>query len=137
MIETAKTPERKQRAEGRKALVQTLIKPDGGLEFDSAEEVDKFSEDDPDYLPLNARTFTNLIMGTNGTKKDLLAHWDEYTNRFKKADAKRILANYKDVNDKANQALGLTGDDKKEEAKPVFGSNKNLVDQMLDALDTL
>lgn len=137
MIETAKTPERKQRAEGRKALVQTLLKPEGGLEFDSAEEVDKFSEDDPDYLPLNARTFTNLVMGTDGTKKDLLAHWDEYTNRFKKADAKRILANYKDVADKANQALGLTGDDKKEEAKPVFSSNKNLVDQMLDALDTL
>lgn len=137
MIETAKTPERKKRSEGRKALVKALLKPEGGLEFDSSQEVDKYSEDDPDYLPLNARTFTNLIMGTDGTKKDLLAHWDEYTNRFKKNDAKRILANYSDVVDKANQALGLNGEDKKE--KPVFGKggSGSLADDLLRALDEI
>ena len=137
MIETAKTPERKKRSEGRKALVKALLKPEGGLEFDSSQEVDKYSEDDPDYLPLNARTFTNLIMGTDGTKKDLLAHWDEYTNRFKKNDAKRILANYSDVVDKANQALGLNGEDKKE--KPVFGrgDSGSLADDLLRALDEI
>lgn len=137
MIETAKTPERKRRSEGRKALVKALLKPEGGLEFDSSQEVDKYSEDDPDYLPLNARTFTNLIMGTDGTKKDLLAHWDEYTNRFKKNDAKRILANYSDVVDKANQALGLNGEDKKE--KPVFGrgGGSSLADDLLRALDEI
>ena len=137
MIETAKTPERKRRSEGRKALVKALLKPEGGLEFDSSQEVDKYSEDDPDYLPLNARTFTNLIMGTDGTKKDLLAHWDEYTNRFKKNDAKRILANYSDVVDKANQALGLNGEDKKE--KPVFGQggSGSLADDLLRALDEI
>lgn len=137
MIETAKTPERKKRSEGRKALVKALLKPEGGLEFDSSQEVDKYSEDDPDYLPLNARTFTNLIMGTDGTKKDLLAHWDEYTNRFKKNDAKRILANYSDVVDKANQALGLNGEDKKE--KPVFGrgGSGSLADDLLRALDEI
>lgn len=137
MIETAKTPERKKRSEGRKALVKALLKPEGGLEFDSSQEVDKYSEDDPDYLPLNARTFTNLIMGTDGTKKDLLAHWDEYTNRFKKNDAKRILANYSDVIDKANQALGLNGEDKKE--KPVFGrgGSGSLADDLLRALDEI
>ena len=137
MIKTSKTPEKKKRSEGRKALVQALLKPEGGIEFDSSQEVDKYSEEDPDYLPLNARTFTNLIMGTDGTKKDLLAHWDEYTNRFKKNEAKRILANYVDVQDKANQALGIGEKDKQE--KPVFnkGGSGNLADDLLRALDEL
>ena len=137
MIETSKTPEKKKRSEGRKALVQALLKPEGGIDFDSSQEVDKYSEEDPDYLPLNARTFTNLIMGTDGTKKDLLAHWDEYTNRFKKNEAKRILANYVDVQDKANQALGIGEKDKQE--KPVFNKagSGNLADDLLRVLDEL
>ena len=135
MSKKAKTPERKQRAEGRIGLVTELLKVDGGLEFDTSEEIADNKEKDPNYLPLNARTFTNLIMGTNGTKQDLLNHWDEYTNRFKKADAKRILSNYKDVKDKANQALGLDEEDEKQEN--VFSQNKDLADQMLDSLSSM
>lgn len=138
MSQKAKTPERKQRAEGRIGLVKELLKVDGGLEFDSSKEIEEYKDRDPNYLPLNARTFTNLIMGTDGTKKDLLAHWDEYANRFKKNDAKRILANYVDVKDKANQALGIgNGEDKQSQSVFSKGSSGNLADDLLRALDEL
>lgn len=45
----------------------------------------------------------------------------------------RILANYQDIDDKANAAL------KSETESPVFGKglNKNLLDQLLNSLDEL
>lgn len=143
MSDKAKTPERKKRAEGRIALVQKLLEVGKGLNFDSSEEIEENKEKDPNYLPLNARTFTNLIMGTNGTKKDLLDHWDEYTNRFKKAEAKRILANYKDVDDKANAAIGAGKEkppfeeEEDEKSKRVFGRGGDISSQLLDTLDSL
>lgn len=133
MKEVAKTPERAQRAKGRKALAEALI--NGGLQFDSQAEIDKMLEEyGPEELALNARTFTNLIMGCDGTKADLLKKWDEYTNRHKKADAKRILGNYVDVTDKANAALGI--DDGSAPESP-FSTKKELADELLDMIDGL
>lgn len=138
MIEVAKTPERKLRAEGRKALAQTLLAPDSGLEFDSQEDVDKLKEEDPDGLALNARTLTELIMGSDGTKADLLNKWNEYTNRFKKADAKRILSNYVDITDKANAAIGVGGKSGKiEKPESTFSQAKTTSEKMIDMLDSM
>lgn len=138
MIEVAKTPERKLRAEGRKALAQTLLAPDSGLEFDSQEDVDKLKEEDPDGLALNARTLTELIMGSDGTKADLLNKWNEYTNRFKKADAKRILSNYVDVTDKANAAIGVGGKSEKlKKPESTFSQAKTTSEKMIDMLDSM
>lgn len=56
-------------------------------------------------LITTARSFTNLIWGCDGTKKDLLNNWDSYCNAMKKPLIQRLLSDYKDKQDKANSVF--------------------------------
>lgn len=63
-----------------------------------------------------------LIDSSNGTKKDVIAKWNEFCNPAKLELIKLILSNYTDVKDKANDALDKYKDGK-EQPKAAFGQN--------------
>lgn len=92
-------------SDGRKKLAQTLLNSNK-FAFDDREELIA-GQDALDYLyhPLNYRSLTELLDTSDGTKQDLLDLWSEIVNPRKKNVAELILANYKDVEDKANAAL--------------------------------
>lgn len=74
--------------------------------FDTQEEIDMNSEDNGgNDLITTARSFTNLVWGCDGTKKDLLKLWNSYCNALKKPVVERILGDYKDKQDKANSVF--------------------------------
>ena len=102
----ASTEQRKKRALGRLNLVKTLLSSNQ-FEFDDRRDIEK-SKEDGNGLALNYRTLTNLLMGSDGTKEDFLNKWNEYTNSLKKGMVERILSNYMNIDDKANQALSGT-----------------------------
>ena len=56
-------------------------------------------------LLLTNRTFKNCLMASDGTKEDFLNKWNGFCNSEKKRIVSEILKNYKDIDDKANQAL--------------------------------
>ena len=78
----ASTEERKKRALGRVELAKALLSSKD-FEFDSKEDIEK-TQDSGNGLALNYRTLTNLLIGSDGTKEDFLAKWNEYTNSQKK-----------------------------------------------------
>ena len=76
------------------------------FQFDTPEEIEANSEDNGgNDLITTARSFTNLLWGCDGTKKDFLAQWNNYCNEQKLPLVKAILNDYKDKQDKANDAL--------------------------------
>lgn len=103
IINRASNPKTKEKNEKRLNLAKALLS-NSEFEFDNKKDIDALNSSEKDRA-LNYRTFTNLLYGSNGTKEDFLAKWDEYVNRHKKSMAERILSNYHDIDDKANDAL--------------------------------
>lgn len=129
MAEKASTEVRKQRALGRLELAKTLLNSKD-FEFDDSEDIAKM-RDEGYGLALNYRTLTNALMGSDGTKADFLSKWKEYANPLKYPMIERILKNYKDIDDKANQAL------KQGTESNVFRSEKTNWEKIQDALANL
>ena len=76
------------------------------FQFDTEEEIEANSEDNGgNDLITTARSFTNLLWGSDGTKKDFIAQWNNYCNEQKLPLIKSILSDYKDKQDKANDVL--------------------------------
>ena len=90
--------------------------------------------EDGNRLPLNSRSLESLISDCNGTKDDFLNLWNDYVNNFKKPMAQMILKDYKDVDDKANQAIGA-GSKEPKKGVSAFAGRKSLLDIVNDALD--
>lgn len=111
-IKNADDEEEAREAEGRLKLSQTLL-THPSFKFDDAESTME-SEEVGNGQILNSRTLAKLLDMCDGTKEDFLKRWDRICNSLKKPMAERILADYKDVEDKANDAL------KYGDAKPVF-----------------
>lgn len=86
---------------GRKNLADALLShPD----FDF--EVDPNSGNDGDpRKTFSTRSLMGLLLFCDGTKQDFLDKWDSRCKHSKKEMAIRILNDYKDKNDKANDAL--------------------------------
>ena len=93
--------------------------------FDSAEEVAAAQMDG--YPALNYRSLTNLLYGCDGTKKDFLAQWDSTVNPAKKEMAERILADYQDVDNKANSVF-------KGDSRPEFMKGPSVWDKIKNNL---
>lgn len=127
MADRASTPERKQRWLGRLNLAKALLSS-REFTFDTKEDIEK-TQDQGNGLALNSRTLENLLQGSNGTKEDLLKKWPEYVNNLKLNMAKSILSNYKDIDDKANDAL------KTETQSTVFSQAKSNWDKIQDLLN--
>lgn len=89
----------------KKAIADKLL-TSKKFSFDSPDDMDKgrdqFGEN---YKPLNYRSFTLLLDNSDGTKEDILELWPDFVNKGKKRMAEDILANYVDIQDKANAAL--------------------------------
>ena len=90
--------------EGRIKLATTLLSS-REFAFDTEEDEDRLSEEDPNAPILNPRSFTKALEMSDGTKEDFLDVWNHMCNRDKKGMVERILANYQDVDNKANDAL--------------------------------
>ena len=67
-----------------------------------------------------------MVKTSDGTKEDLLALWPQFANPAKKRMAEDILADYVDVDDKANAALA------RGTKSEVFAKTKNLWDVFVD-----
>lgn len=84
---------------GRRDLAKALLgHPD--FSFDS----DNSNSSDP-RKTFSTRSLMGLLLYSDGTKKDFLDKWDERCKQSKKEMAIRILNNYVDKHDKANDAL--------------------------------
>ena len=102
-LEQADDPTEAREAEGRLKIAQTLLS-NREFKFDTAQDSEA-SEEEGNGQILNTRTFAKLLDLCDGTKEDFLSLWDDYCNSLKKPMVERILADYKDVEDKANDAL--------------------------------
>ena len=102
-VERAKDPKRKLKYERKLNLVDKLLKSKK-FKFDSAQDKQN-SKESGNGLILTARTLTNLLQNCDGTKEDFLNNWNNFCNSTKKSMVEGILANYQDVDDKANDAL--------------------------------
>lgn len=115
---------------GKKGIANTLLKSKEFV-FDTPEDMDK-SRESGNGLPLMNRTFTFLLNSCDGTKQDFLDKWNNYCNSNKKTSVERILKDYKDVNDKANDAL--KGHDSE---SSVFKKEHSNYDKITDLLSNL
>ena len=56
-------------------------------------------------LTTSPRNLSLLLDSCNGTKDDFIRKWDKHCNNLHLGAVKMALANYKDIEDKANDAL--------------------------------
>lgn len=107
-IEAAKDPEEKKIYEGQLGIATKLLK-DPRFSFDDKTDIDNSHDAEEEGkgngLVLNYRSFTNCLYNSDGTKADFLDLWNDYCNSMKKQTVAEILKDYKDVEDKANDAL--------------------------------
>ena len=101
--EEAEDAEERQENLGKDGIVTALLK-NRAFRFDDQQDIER-SKMEGNGLLLTARTLNNLLDYCDGTKEDFLANWNDYCNNLKKSMAERILANYQDVEDKANDVL--------------------------------
>jgi len=120
----AETEDKEEKIEAmRKKALATKLLSDPSFTFDNQSDMQRGKEQlGSNYLVLNYRSLFNLLEYSDGTKKDFLELWSDYVNPLKKKMAETILASYKDVDDKANQAL------QKETKSTVFKKKENIVD---------
>lgn len=130
-IAKAADADEKRELEGQLKLAETIISHKD-FSFDNKDDIERSheaeEEDAGNGLILNPRTFTNLLHYCNGTKEDLLNLWNDYCNSNKKTIIENILANYVDVDDKANAAL------KNDTDSSVFKSKQSSLDALKQRL---
>ena len=95
--------------EGRIKLANTVLSsPDFSFDDIDDEREARNTEREEKILQnkiLSPRGFSALIRACDGTKADFLAKWPDFCNINKLDMVEHILTNYKDVEDKANDAL--------------------------------
>ena len=90
---------------GRAELAKKLLSSPN-FDFDTMESEEEAREDDTwNGLTTSPRNLTLLLKDTNGTKADLLKKWESHCNNLHLGQVKMALANYQDVENKANDAL--------------------------------
>lgn len=120
--------EEAKEARGRIRLA-TAILTNKEFSFDDETEEERVTDADPSAPILNPRSFTLCLEACDGTKEDLLHEWNSFCNRDKKAMVQRILADYKDKDDKANEVFKRYKGGK--EVKSAFGkSGPDYFDQL-------
>lgn len=113
--------------EGRMKIASTLLSS-SSFQFDTDQET-LDSEENGNGLGLDSRNLAKLLNRCNGTKQDFLKKWDSQCNSLKKPVVQQILANYTDVDNKANQALRRGTDSKfiSSNGDAVFGRKQHSV----------
>lgn len=126
-IAASTDPEEKKIYQGQLGIAKKLLS-DPRFTFDDKVDIEKSHEAEENNkgngLVLNNRSFTNCLYNSDGTKADFLALWDDYCNSLKKRTVEEILKDYKDVDDKANDAL------KQGSESSVFKSKQSKIDAL-------
>ena len=87
------------------ALIKTLVK-NPKFTFDNSEDILKARDNQAwNKKSLNNRSLTKLLDACDGTKENFLELWPSFTNNLRLPMVKRILDDYVDIEDKANDAL--------------------------------
>lgn len=132
-LDNTDDPEEATEVEGRLKIARTLLKhPD--FEFDDA--ISAADAQRNQVSPLNPRSLAKLLELCDGTKDDFLDLWDGQCNPAKKSMAERILANYKDVENKANSVFNTSSDTaaNDDEEVPEFMKGPSLWDKVQQEL---
>ena len=108
--------------EGRLNLAKTLLSS-AEFRFSSAED-EANSLRDGNRKSLSARTLTRLLNASDGTKADFLSLYNSFCDSALKPMIEKILNNYRDVDDKANDALKRGTD------SDVFKKKESIVDRI-------
>lgn len=96
-------PDEKKEFQGKLNIAKMILtSPD--FSYDSGIDIEEH-QDDPSYKPLNYRSFKLALDYSDGTKQDFLDIWSHYCNPEKKKIIETILKDYKDIDDKATQAI--------------------------------
>lgn len=122
-------PDEKKEFQGKLNMCK-LILTSPEFSYDSGVDIEENS-DDPSYKPLNYRSFKLAMDRCDGTKDDFLDIWSHYCNPNKKKIIETILKEYKDVDDKATQAI------KGETTSNVFAQKKSNLQKLKDAFPEL
>ena len=88
---------------GKIQLANTILK-DPRFEYTSLAQEEKMI-DNPRFTPTNYRSFYDALDHSDGTKDSFLEQWPTYCDYTQKKTIEDILKNYKDIDDKANDAL--------------------------------
>lgn len=88
---------------GKLAIAEALL-TSKEFKFDNRKDIEQ-TQDTGNGKALNNRSLTQLLVSCDGTKDDFLNQWNEFVNNLKKPMAERILRDYKDIDDVANDAL--------------------------------
>ena len=90
---------------GRAELAKKLLSSPN-FDFDTMESEEEAREDDSwNGLTTSPRNLTLLLKDCNGKKADFIEKWPTHCNNLHLGNVKMALANYTDVEDKANDAL--------------------------------
>lgn len=125
MAKVADDPEEVAIIKGQIALAEKIV-GDKRFAFDGPQDDEQTQ--DAQVNSLSPRSFAKLLQLSEGKKDLLLNYWDGMCNPFKKLIIEQILANYVDVDDKANDAL------KRDTDSDVFvakSQNQQGIDAML------
>ena len=129
LLNESEDEEEKKEYQGKLNMSKVILtSPD--FSYDSGVDIDEHS-DDPSYKPLNYRSFKLAMDRCDGTKEDFLDIWSHYCNPDKKKIIETILKDYKDVDDKATQAI------RGETTSTVFAQNKSNLQKLRDAFPEL
>lgn len=126
--EYADDPEETLAIKGRLKLAQTLL---SSKDFKFDEQADEDRADMYGGSILNERTFATALEACDGTKADLIDIWPGICNKDKLGMVELILANYEDVQDKANSVFGdNNAKDDDDDDTPAFGTSNTGKDDL-------
>lgn len=114
-----------QKAEGRKALANTILKS-AQFAFDALEEETEANENETGIT--TPRTLALALQQSDGTKDDFLHYFEAYCNPTKMGLMNTILGDFKDIDNKANSVFANNDD----EGASIF---KKKVETPLDKLN--
>lgn len=103
-IATSKGDADEQLEYKRKLGIAEKVLSDPRFTYDNGQDIEN-NMDNPSYRPLNYRSFKQALDFSDGTKEDFLDVWNHYCNPKKKNTIDAILADYVDIDDKANDAI--------------------------------
>lgn len=96
-------PEMKLELQGKLAIAEKILTHKDFV-YDTVIDLDDNLDDDS-YQALSPRSFMDALESSDGTKKGFLDQWSGFCNYKKKPTIERILMDFVDVKDKANDAL--------------------------------
>lgn len=106
LMKSAESEEELRQIAGQQALGKAIL---GSRQFNFDDDTDvQNSKERGNGLILQARSLTNALLASDGTKDDFIEIFPDFCNSTKLPMIERILMNYEDVDDKAIQALSGT-----------------------------